>query len=95
MVKHTHCGKAWPDVLERRSAVKPLDGFEVKILLFSRGEIWSHNVHLQARGDTARENTAKGIEMTFVRGRHHLRDVHHERPFGVTVLETLENGDQL
>ncbi len=42
------------------------------------GDIWSHNAPLQVSGHTAREDMAKGIETTFVRGRHHLRDVHYE-----------------
>lgn len=67
---------------------QPLNWFEVEVFLLSRGEVWSHNAHLLARGHAAGEDTAKGVEASLVGGGHHLGDVHHQRSLGVTVLDT-------
>lgn len=64
----------------------PLDGFDVKVLLLARGEVWPHDAHLQASGHTAREHTTEGVETTLVAGWHHLRNIHHQRSLWIAVL---------
>jgi hypothetical protein len=63
-----------------------LDGLLVKILLLSRGVVGAHDAGLHAGGDSAREDTAEGVETALVGGGHHLRDVHHQGTVGVAGL---------
>ncbi len=75
-------------VLMSTERCRPLNGFQVKILLLPRGEVWSHDSHFQPSGHNTREHTAESIEPTLISGWHHFGDVHHEGSFRVAVLNT-------
>mmetsp|Transcript_147473 Transcript_147473/g.209339 ORF Transcript_147473/g.209339 Transcript_147473/m.209339 type:complete len:807 (+) Transcript_147473:64-2484(+) len=63
-----------------------LDGLVLKQVGGASGaEVGTHQPDLLARGNGAREHTAKGVEPAVVRGGHHLGDVHHQGTIGITV----------
>ncbi|RUS70379.1 hypothetical protein EGW08_021865, partial [Elysia chlorotica] len=66
---------------------KPLDALFTQVLFLARHIVGSHKAHFLSSGNSSSKNSPKGIETTLVRGRHHLRDVHHQRSLGITFLD--------
>jgi len=64
-----------------------LDGLDEEILLAAGNVVGALDADLEAGTDGSREDTAKGVETTLIRGRHHLGDVQHEGSLGIAVLD--------
>lgn len=59
-----------------------LDRLQVQVPFLPRCAVEAHDLDLQARGHHPREYSTKGIEAAFVRGWHHLGNVHLMGAFG-------------
>lgn len=59
------------------------------IFLLSELVLRSHNLNLLSCGYGSGENSSEGNESTFIGRGHHLRDVDHQRSFGVTTDHSL------
>mmetsp|Transcript_57563 Transcript_57563/g.174050 ORF Transcript_57563/g.174050 Transcript_57563/m.174050 type:complete len:960 (+) Transcript_57563:128-3007(+) len=66
---------------------RALDVLHVQVLLRARLVVRALDPHPLAGRDRATEDTAEGVEAALVARRHHLGDVHHQRPSGVAGFD--------
>ena len=58
----------------------------MKVLILARDEVGSHDSAFVSGSDGTGEHTTEGVESSFVVGRYHFGDVHHERCLRVEGL---------
>ena len=68
----------------------PLNALFIQIFLLSWDVVWAHDSDLLSCTHSAREDAPKSVETTFVRGRYHLGDVHHQFSLRITGLHTYK-----
>merc|ERR1719309_135482 len=66
----------------------PLNGLYIQVLLLPRSVVWTHDPYFLPCCYHTRKDASKGIKASLVTGRNHFGDVHHQRTFGVTALDS-------
>ena len=65
-----------------------LDRLLAQIVFLARDVVGTHDAALHTSGNPSGEDTTESVETSFVGGRYHFRDVHHQGSVGVAVLDT-------